>query len=581
MQVDVIDDMDGFLRLREQWDAIYAADPEAQFFLSWTWLSVWLRQLENGWIVLAARSGAGAGGYAGFFPLRLRTEFKAANGALHNEINMAGNYAADYTGFICAPGTDDAVVNAFARHLKRMRWTRLNFENLLMSPRRMSILMRHFAAKNFVVREEARVNARDGIDNCVCPIARLPADWDAYLAGLSANTRQKARRVLRQLDNGGDLRVTLSGPQTYERDIGVLLDFWATKWAPRKGSRMPGILGMNRRMLTRCAEVDALFLPVLWHGEKPVGVLASFVDREKKSLLFYMGGRDETFNTPPPGFLLHAYSLRHAVTNGIASYDFLRGNEPYKYSFGVEERRIACIAVATRTGRNNGDKLDLRSIPLALERANALHESGRFADAERIYRQVVDADPAHANALYCYAQLLAKTQRWGAAKRAYKTLLALRPHSDKAWLGLARALEARGELEPARAAFSEVVKQSPRYAPAHYGLGNIAMKRGAHEEALAHLRTALQLDPGSSKGQAIWTAALAAIAAVSAEKKLHCATMARTLAHDMRARGVADFAALCEGQARDLFPPAAESGQTCARLSPTHRAGSPLPVLMD
>jgi hypothetical protein len=35
MHIDVIDRFSEFEARRHNWDAVYAADPEAQFFLSW------------------------------------------------------------------------------------------------------------------------------------------------------------------------------------------------------------------------------------------------------------------------------------------------------------------------------------------------------------------------------------------------------------------------------------------------------------------------------------------------------------------------------------------------------------------
>ena len=101
MRIDVIDSFEAFVRLKPQWDAVYRADPQAQFFLSWTWMSKWLPMLEGPWFILAVKPPAGAGtsDHVGFFPLRLRIKERKAGG-FYNEINMAGNFGADYTGFI-------------------------------------------------------------------------------------------------------------------------------------------------------------------------------------------------------------------------------------------------------------------------------------------------------------------------------------------------------------------------------------------------------------------------------------------------------------------------------------------------
>ena len=71
-----------------------------------------------------------------------------------------------------------------------------------------------------------------------------------------------------------------------------------------------------------------------------VGVLASLIDREKRAMRFFIGARDERWNDIRPGLVLHAHSIRQAIEMGLTQYNFLRGNERYKYSFGSVDRRL-------------------------------------------------------------------------------------------------------------------------------------------------------------------------------------------------------------------------------------------------
>ena len=43
MLLDVITEYDDFLALKETWNSLYEKDPDAQFFLSWTFLSTYIR----------------------------------------------------------------------------------------------------------------------------------------------------------------------------------------------------------------------------------------------------------------------------------------------------------------------------------------------------------------------------------------------------------------------------------------------------------------------------------------------------------------------------------------------------------
>ena len=402
--------------------------------------------------------------YVAFLPLRLKLKMRQ-DGVFYNEITMAGAPAADYTAFICMPGFERDAATAFATHIKTWNWADLSLANVLVSDERLHPFLKCFPQSSFQIGAVSRVDA-DGIDHCVCPRVTLPGDWEAYLANaLRPNTRQKVRRFLKQVETSPEFRITHPTAKTVKDDIEALICLWETKWGSRKGETLESIRRLARRMLLDCFDSGTLFLPVLWRDETPIGALASLIDRKNKSFLFYMGGRREGINNPPPGLVLHAYSIRAAIAEGFASYDFLRGDEAYKYSFGAEERRIRYIVIRTRTGRNLGDRLDDRSLPLLLKQAAELHQVRRFAKAERVYRQLLGMQPDHAALLY----------------------------------RLAQTLQAQGMLEEAAAAYEAAVTREPAFARAHYNLGVVQLGLGRGRDAVASFRSAYTLQPNDAK----------------------------------------------------------------------------------
>ena len=493
MRVEVIETMPSFERLEQDWNAVYDADPDAQLFLSHRWLTNWLGWIAGPWFILAAKENDAADApYVAFLPLRISV--KTSEIPFHNELNMAGNFAADYTGILCRPGFEQQVIPTFARHLKQMNWARLNLENARISEARFRLLMAHFPKANFQISQVSRVGKVDGIDNALCPFATLPPDWNAYLDGLSANTRQKIRRLLKQFESSDEYRITQATPETFERDLDTLLRFWEIKWKPRKGDLTQTLVRSNRAMLTRSFKADLLYLPTLWKGDRPLAALATFIDRRKRAFLFYMTGRDETFDGPPPGVILHAHSIRYAIENGFTEYDFLRGNEPYKYSFGVKERRIHCVVVGTRNGRNLGGKIDRRTVPAALKEATELHKARKLPQAERGYRQILEVEPENADAIHRLGQLLTTNGNHAAAQRLFKTLTNIRPNLYKAWLCLAQSCEALAQHLDAAKAYREAVKLQPGLPEGFNGLGRMLHKLDRIEEFAAAMD--LVLDRG-------------------------------------------------------------------------------------
>lgn len=490
MRIDVIDTLTDFAKLEDNWNAIYDADPDAQLFVSWKWLSGWLTQISSPWFVLAAKADSKAEGpYVAFLPMRIQT--KTENGRIHNELNMAGNFTADYTGFLCAPGAEHLAIPAFVRHMKQLNWSRLNFENFRISEPRMRLFLAHFPKASFQTSETNRVGKTDGIDNSLCPFAVLPPSWDAYLDGLSTNTRQKIRRLLRLVDASEEYRITIATPETIERDLNTLLQFWEIKWKPRKGDLVHTLVRSNRAMLTRSFKAGLLYLPTFWQGDRPLAALATLTDSRKHSFLFYITGRDETFDGPPPGVILHAHSIRHAIANGFTEYDFLRGNETYKYSFGVKERRIRCTVVATKNGLNLGGKIEPRTIPDVLEQATELHQAGKLPEAEYAYREILQVQPKNGDALHRLGQLFTTKGDHAAAKRLYKTLTTIRPDAYKAWLCLAQSCKALGQHLDAANSYREVIQLNPDLPEVFSDLATCLIKLGRIAEVNAAMAAAL------------------------------------------------------------------------------------------
>lgn len=350
MLIDVIQDRNSLKRLRHDWDAVYDSDPEGHVFLSPDWFAVLLARFEQQWLFLAAKPDQ-ASPYVAFCPLKRATR-RSNNGEDAIELRMAGFPQADYTGLLCRPEHQADAIPAIARHIKALNWASLALDFVRVSESRMKLLLGPFAGDEFSIARTERLISDKTINNNICPFVKLPADWDAYLAEkLSANTRQKVRRFLKKIDDGEEFRITHADTRTYERDLDTLLRFWGAQWGSRKGEKLEAMLSLTRKMLTGLFEAGMLVVPVFWKDDVPLGAIALIKDERKRRLHFQVAGRDGSFNSPPPGFILHAHSIRWAIRNGYSEYDMMRGNEPYKYLFGCEEQRLWSVAIHRKMDR--------------------------------------------------------------------------------------------------------------------------------------------------------------------------------------------------------------------------------------
>jgi tetratricopeptide (TPR) repeat protein len=330
-----------------------------------------------------------------------------------------------------------------------------------MSERRRRHFLNGFAKTRFNEKPIHYVHVNDPANHGICPRVTLPASWDDYLAMLSTNNRQKIRRLLKKVDAGTDCRITFSQPEDFEQNLTMLLDFWKIRWRPTKGDEVERIAWTSHRMLLRSGEAGRLLLPIFWHQDRPVAALATLIDRAKKALMFFITGRDQTYEQMPAGYLLHAHSIRYAIANGFKHYDFLKGNEPYKYAFASESRYLKGVSVIPKTNRSLGGRLNPMGLPAMLDMTLEFENKGEMADAELGYRQILELAPDHALALYRYGRLKANNRAHVEAKEYLSRSVKAEPEGDNAWFLLGRSLQALGEDDAALDAYRTVVRLNP------------------------------------------------------------------------------------------------------------------------
>ena len=166
-------------------------------------------------------------------------------------------------------------------------------------------------------------------------------------------------------------------------------------WTEAKGSETPELAAKYARIVRRGLDDDLVRLIILWHADSPIGALASFVDWEKSRLLFFVAGRDEGFRELPAGLVLHAHNIRWAIENGLQTYDFLRGNEAYKYSLGASDVRLKYQLIRTRSGVNLNASLDPGCFNGAMGLAIGFAKRRRMQKPLTACHQILSAWPEH------------------------------------------------------------------------------------------------------------------------------------------------------------------------------------------
>ena len=131
-----------------------------------------------------------------------------------------------------------------------------------------------------------------------------------------------------------------------------------------------------------------------------------------------------------------------------------------------------------------------------LERARRQHVAGELESAERAYREILDADPNHPDALHLLGVVAHQSGRDEEAVGLLTQATAAKPGFTKAFNNLGSALHRLGRLDEARVAFGRAIALDPDFADVHFNLGVTYQTSKDFDKAILAFERALHIEPG-------------------------------------------------------------------------------------
>jgi protein O-GlcNAc transferase len=124
-----------------------------------------------------------------------------------------------------------------------------------------------------------------------------------------------------------------------------------------------------------------------------------------------------------------------------------------------------------------------------------LHGAGQQAEAERLYREIVEAEPGNADAWHLLGIVAYQRRDFPAAAERIRKAIGLADRNATFFSNLGLVLQAQGKLSEAILQYRRAVSLNPGYADALYNLGNALLQSGELEEAAASYRRAVAANP--------------------------------------------------------------------------------------
>ncbi len=316
---------EGFCQLWAEWEALLAQSVSPAVFQTPLWHRTWWEEMGGG-AELKLTSLREDGVLVGVAPLMHQ------NGTL---TFMGDTDLWDYHDFVLAKGREADLYPRLFESLLEQPWELMDLRSLPEGS---------FALQYIPQLARARSYSTEQTPEDVSPGVALPGSWDDYLLLLSKKNRHELRRKLRRLESQASYRLyAVNGTSALD---GALNDFLTLMRDSRQDKAVfltPDRERFIRRMGRELAKVDIFRLFFIEVSGHRVASAICFDYGQTRSL--YNSGYNPEYGSLSVGLLLKALCLRQAIEEGKRYFDFLRGDEPYKYDLGGKDVQLYRLTI--------------------------------------------------------------------------------------------------------------------------------------------------------------------------------------------------------------------------------------------
>ena len=331
LQVTLRDGIPGG-ELREAWESLLADDPDATVFHSPRYLEVWHRELGQH-VTPRLRVVHDGSDLIGIVPEARELE-GSPTGPRELIRFLGGADVTDYLGPVSRTEDRDRVAGAYLRSLADDRdWDEFVAEGLLVGSGWVEAFESQVADSGMELAESTLED--------VCPRIDLQDGYDAYLNSLGGKQRHELRRKARKLArDAGEVQLVQVPPADLEKGLESFFDMVTEGEDDKSRFFMNDAMRSFFFALAEEFGGDGTFrLHQLNVAGAPGAATISFVTGDRWSL--YNSAFDDSLRRLAPGVVLVSELIRVAAEDeGCTVFDLLRGDEPYKYRFGAEDREL-------------------------------------------------------------------------------------------------------------------------------------------------------------------------------------------------------------------------------------------------
>jgi len=335
VNITLFEDDSLFLTLSAEWDELLADSTADQIFLTPIWQQVWWDAYHPGhiWALVVRDDGGRLQGIAPWF----RGVESDGLAVLHA---IGCEDVTDYVDVIARRGYEEAVFAAISDYIAEHanQFDKICLCNFPETSSALAWMPRLLEDRGLFVSVSA-------ID--VCPVITLPDRWEDYVAGLDKKNRHELRRKLRRAEGAEEgVGWYIVGPKhNLQEELERFLRLMAAS-SPDKSAFLadPGNTAFFQQIVPCLMQRGWLQLAFLTVGGEAAAAYLNFVYGDRV-MVYNSGLEPGRYGHLSPGIVLMGRLIEHAIMQGYKLFDFLRGDEAYKYHLGGKDTHVYQLVI--------------------------------------------------------------------------------------------------------------------------------------------------------------------------------------------------------------------------------------------
>lgn len=326
MDLRLITTESDFLALEPSWRELVRTEGLSDVFLSWEWASTWWKHFSPG-KQLRILVGSHGPSVVGIAPLMLVREFG------HTKLQFLGSGLADYSGILVRKGEHAFVAQCMTALASDLEWTTVDFTGfregypyLPTSQMANGALSRLSASRAYTV----------------APYLTMDSTWEQYQSTLRKKFKADTLRQYRRLQQLGCLKFRRA--ESIEEAQEMLQVFSVQKEAryistgARNRFQDEALLPFFQDITVSLWPSNSVDVVALRLGDTYVAVSLSFTSGD--TYYYYMPSFNMAYQAYSPGRLLLHSLLADCFRRGFSEFDFLTGEDPYKFEWTSRYRTV-------------------------------------------------------------------------------------------------------------------------------------------------------------------------------------------------------------------------------------------------